>query len=123
MLGCDHLKRSYNCGFSNLFANVFACLSTWEAEEETQRLQEQTKFTMNQDHKSRLSQSINSSTFLPVVDEHDYLTPLNVIENLNDWGTNIGFEVHPFNLLPVSMQQNFMVFHSSQKTVVPCLNS
>ena len=51
-----------------------------------------------------MNQSINSLTFLLVADENNHLTPLSSVENLNDWGTNIGFEFPPFNFLSMAME-------------------
>ena len=73
---------------------------------------------MNLKHKNGLNQSINLLNFSLVIDENNYLTSLSDMEHLIFWGTDIGFEVPPFNFLPTSMDDHsdailLMAFHST----------
>ena len=105
MLGCDCMPNMPSCGFATMFNKDLPYLITWDLDEVKSVFREKTRFTMTQEHKRLLSQSISLLTHCPVIYNNNKLHPLNELSNdLSDlqWGILVGFGASPKVVLKVN---------------------
>ena len=89
-----------------MFNKALPYLVTWDVEEAAEKLHERTKLILTDHQKIKLKGYMHLLIYPPVIDESHKTTPLNDLENNNEWGMMIEFGVDPIRLLPTSIEKH-----------------